>query len=36
VQSLRDVTWLRGDDELMAPGGLPNDGRVTEDRRLTE
>lgn len=30
---LRDITKLRGDIELLAPGSLPNDGRVIEDRR---
>jgi phenylacetate-CoA ligase len=33
---LRDVTKLRGDVLRLAPGSLPNDGRVVEDaRRLT-
>ena len=31
--ALRDVTKLRGEVELLAPGSLPNDGRVIEDRR---
>jgi len=31
--ALRDVTKLRGEVELVAPGSLPNDGRVIEDRR---
>ncbi|MDR7272727.1 phenylacetate-CoA ligase [Pelomonas saccharophila] len=31
--ALRDITKLRGDVELVAPGSLPNDGRVIEDRR---
>lgn len=31
--ALRDCTKLRGEVELMAPGSLPNDGRVIEDRR---
>jgi len=31
--ALRDITKLRGDVELCAPGSLPNDGRVIEDRR---
>ena len=30
---MRDVTKLRGAVELMAPGSLPNDGRVIEDLR---
>lgn len=31
--AIRDVTKLRGDVELMAPGSLPNDGKVIEDAR---
>ncbi len=31
--SLRDVTSLRGDVELVAPGSLPNDGKVIDDQR---
>lgn len=31
--ALRDVTKLRGEVELVAPGSLPNDGHVIEDRR---
>ncbi len=31
--TLRDVTKLRGDVELCAPGSLPNDGKVIEDLR---
>jgi len=31
--SVRDVTKLRADIELMAPGSLPNDGKVIEDAR---
>ena len=31
--SIRDVTKLRGDVELVAPGALPNDGKVIEDAR---
>jgi phenylacetate-CoA ligase len=31
--SVRDVTKLRADIELLAPGGLPNDGKVIEDAR---
>lgn len=34
--ALRDVTKLRGEVELVAPGSLPNDGRVIEDRRPVE
>ncbi|MEO8145203.1 MAG: AMP-binding protein [Betaproteobacteria bacterium] len=33
VASIRDVTKLRGDVELVAPGSLPNDGKVIEDLR---
>ncbi len=33
VASIRDVTKLRGEVELVAPGGLPNDGKVIEDLR---
>ena len=31
--SLREVTKLRGDVQLAAPGSLPNDGKVIEDLR---
>ena len=31
--SIREVTKLRGDVELLAPGALPNDGKVIEDLR---
>ncbi len=31
--SIRDVTKLRGDVQLVAPGSLPNDGKVIEDAR---
>jgi phenylacetate-CoA ligase len=31
--SIRDVTKLRGEVELVPPGSLPNDGKVIEDRR---
>jgi phenylacetate-CoA ligase len=34
--ALRDVTKLRGEVELLAPGSLLNDGRVIEDRRPVE
>ena len=30
---IRDVTKLRGKVELLAPGSLPNDGKVIEDAR---
>jgi phenylacetate-CoA ligase len=33
VETLRDVTKLRGEVELLAPGSLPNDGKVIEDLR---
>ena len=31
--SVRDLTKLRSDVELLAPGSLPNDGKVIEDLR---
>ena len=31
--SIREVTKLRGEVELVAPGSLPNDGKVIEDLR---
>ena len=33
VQTLRDVTKLRGAALLCAPGSLPNDGKVIDDKR---
>ncbi len=33
AHSVRDVTKLRADVELLAPGSLPNDGKVIEDAR---
>ncbi len=33
AHSLRDVTKLRGQVELLPPGTLPNDGKVIEDAR---
>jgi phenylacetate-CoA ligase len=33
VASIRDITKLRGEVELVAPGTLPNDGKVIEDLR---
>ena len=33
VASIREVTKLRGEVELVAPGSLPNDGKVIEDKR---
>lgn len=32
-EAIRDVTKLRGTVQLMAPGSLPNDGKVIEDAR---
>ena len=32
-EAIRDVTKLRGAVELLAPGSLPNDGKVIEDAR---
>lgn len=34
--SVLDTLKLRGDIELVAPGSLPNDGKVIEDRRSYE
>jgi phenylacetate-CoA ligase len=31
--SIRDITKLRGDVQTVAPGTLPNDGKVIEDLR---
>ncbi len=33
VASIREATQLRGEVELVAPGSLPNDGKVIEDLR---
>jgi phenylacetate-CoA ligase len=33
ADSIRDVTKLRGEVVLVAPGSLPNDGKVIEDAR---
>ncbi len=33
ADTIRDVTKLRGEVELCAPGTLPNDGKVIEDAR---
>jgi phenylacetate-CoA ligase len=33
AETLRDVTKLRGEVVLVAPGALPNDGKVIEDAR---
>ena len=32
-EAIRDITKLRGEVELLAPGSLPNDGKVIEDAR---
>ena len=32
-ETIRDVTKLRGEVELVLPGTLPNDGKVIEDAR---
>ena len=36
ADSVRDVTKLRSQIELVAPGSLPNDGKVIEDARSYE
>ncbi|NML42953.1 phenylacetate--CoA ligase [Ramlibacter sp. G-1-2-2] len=33
ADAIRDITKLRGDVQLLAPGSLPNDGKVIEDAR---
>lgn len=33
AEAIRDVTKLRGDVQLCAPGSLPNDGKVIDDTR---
>jgi phenylacetate-CoA ligase len=33
IETIRDVTKLRGEVELLSPGSLPNDGKVIEDTR---
>ena len=33
AEAVRDVTTLRGEVEVVAPGSLPNDGKVIEDAR---
>jgi phenylacetate-CoA ligase len=33
ADTVREVTKLRGDVEMVAPGTLPNDGKVIEDAR---
>jgi phenylacetate-CoA ligase len=36
VATIRDVTKLRGEVSFHAPGSLPNDGKVIEDRRKVD
>jgi phenylacetate-CoA ligase len=36
VDTIRDVTKLRGEVELVKPGALPNDGKVIDDVRKYE
>ncbi len=36
AEAVRDITKLRADVELVAPGSLPNDGKVIEDARSYE
>jgi phenylacetate-CoA ligase len=36
VDTLRDVTKMRGEVEFREPGSLPNDGKVIEDVRKYE
>jgi phenylacetate-CoA ligase len=36
VDTIRDITKLRGDVKLVARGSLPNDGKVIEDARRYE
>jgi len=36
VECMRDVTKLRGEVRFVAPGSLPNDGKVIEDLRKFE
>ena len=31
--AMREVTKLRGEVQMVAPGSLPNDGKVIEDAR---
>lgn len=33
IDALREVTKLRGEVQMVAPGSLPNDGKVVEDAR---
>jgi phenylacetate-CoA ligase len=36
AESIRELTKMRGEVELVAPGTLPNDGKVIEDARRYE
>ena len=36
LESIREVTKLRGEVSIVAPGSLPNDGKVIEDARSYE
>ena len=36
VASIREITKLRGEVSFHAPGALPNDGKVIEDRRKVD
>jgi phenylacetate-CoA ligase len=36
AEALRDITKLRAEVQPQAPGSLPNDGRVIEDRRRVD
>ena len=36
ADSIRSICKLRGEVELLAPGGLPNDGKVIDDVRKYE
>jgi len=36
AEAIRDITKLRGEVELCAPGTLPNDGKVIDDTRKYE
>jgi phenylacetate-CoA ligase len=33
IATIREVTQLRSEVELVTPGSLPNDGKVIEDLR---
>jgi phenylacetate-CoA ligase len=33
AEAIREVTKLRGEVRIVAPGSLPNDGKVIEDAR---